>query len=202
LVKKTSPIAKMSDLKGRKIAVNRGSNVHYLLIRALESEKLSLKDVQTVFLAPADARTAFESGQVDAWVIWDPFQAAAELAGARVLRDGVGLVDNQFFYVVRREFAEEHAALVASVLDAYRSSSEWAGTHAEEVAQILAQSSGNAYEALLKAERRHVYGVRPITPEVLAQQAVIARRFFELGLIPRAVRPADAFLEAVAFRSP
>src|SRR5471030_965299 len=78
LVPKDSPIKSVQELKGKKVVLNKGSNVHYLLVRALEDAGLKYTDVQTVFLPPADARAAFERGSVDAWVIWDPYQAAAE----------------------------------------------------------------------------------------------------------------------------
>jgi sulfonate transport system substrate-binding protein len=77
LVPKDSPLKSVAELKGRKVAFNKGSNVHYLLVKALENAGLKYSDVQPVFLAPADARAAFERGSVDAWAIWDPFQAAA-----------------------------------------------------------------------------------------------------------------------------
>src|SRR6185312_2135990 len=70
-----SPIKKVSDLKGKKVALNRGSNVHFLLAKALESAKLSFSDIEVVYLAPGDARMAYQSKKVDAWVIWDPFFA-------------------------------------------------------------------------------------------------------------------------------
>src|SRR5690606_30844430 len=78
LVPKDSPIKSVAELKGKKVALNKGSNVHYLLVKALEDAGLKYTDVQAVFLPPADARAAFERGSVDAWVIWDPYQAAAE----------------------------------------------------------------------------------------------------------------------------
>lgn len=194
LVPKDSKVTKLADLKGKKVALNRGSNVHYLLLRALETAKLELSDIEVVFLAPADARSAFDSGKVDAWVIWDPFQAAAEIAGARVLQDGEGLVENQFFYVARRAFAEEHAELVRTVLKEFATLSEWAGAHPEEASTLLAKSSGVSYEALLKAEKRHAYGLKPITPEVLAQQQKIADAFFKLQITPKQIKLSDAAL--------
>lgn len=78
LVAKDSGIKTVADLKGKRVALNKGSNVHYLLVRALEEAGLTLKDIEPVYLPPADARAAFERGAVAAWVIWDPFQAAAE----------------------------------------------------------------------------------------------------------------------------
>jgi sulfonate transport system substrate-binding protein len=199
IVPKDSPIKKVSELKGKKVALNRGSNVHYLLLKALEREKLGIKDVEVVYLAPGDARPAFETGKVDAWVIWDPFLAAAEQAGARTLANGEGLVDNHLFYVVRREFAEKSPELVRLALDEYQALSEWESKNAEESAKILAQSSGITYEALLLSEQRHNYGVLPITPEILQKQQAIADAFKKLDLIPKEVRTADAFIPALTY---
>lgn len=194
-----SKLRTLADLKGKRIALNRGSNVHYLLLRALDSVQLTLGEVSVVYLAPADARSAFESGQVDAWVIWDPFLAAAELGGARVLKDGAGLVDNHLFYVAERSFAEQRAELVSAVLEQYRELSEWGKGHPEEAARLLSDSSGIAYEALLVSERRHTYGILPITPEVLSKQQIIADSFQKLQLIPQAIRVEQAFLPAAAY---
>jgi len=80
IVPKTSPIRTVAELRGKKIALNKGSNVHYFLVKLLEKNGLKYGDVQPVFLAPPDARAAFERGAVDAWVIWDPFLAAAQKA--------------------------------------------------------------------------------------------------------------------------
>jgi len=199
VVPRASKLQKLEDLRGKKIALNRGSNVHYLLLRALERAKLALTDVTVVYLAPPDARSAFDTGQVDAWIIWDPFLAAAELSGARILADGTGLVDNHLFYVVRREFAEQQPALVSGVLDEYRQLSEWAGGHAEEASKISAASSGVAYEALLRAERRHPYGLLPITTEILNKQQTIADAFQRQALIPGKIQVDQAYLPAAGY---
>ena len=111
LVPKDSPLKTVADLKGKKVALNKGSNVHYLLVKALEKAGVKYSEIEPVFLAPADARAAFERGAVDAWVIWDPFQAAAEAAtGARTLADGEGIVANYQFYLSSKKFAAERSA--------------------------------------------------------------------------------------------
>ena len=98
----------VADLKGRKVALNKGSNVHYLLVRALEAAGVGYGDIEPVYLPPADARAAFERGAVDAWAIWDPFLAAAQAAtGARTLADGTGLVSNHQFYLAAQPFAAD-----------------------------------------------------------------------------------------------
>jgi len=100
LVLRDSPIQRVADLRGKKVAFNRGSNVHYLVVRALEAAGLRYADIEPQFLAPADARVAFERRVVDAWAIWDPFLAAAEAPGnTRQLADGTGIAPNHQFYL-------------------------------------------------------------------------------------------------------
>ena len=113
LVPKDSKLNSVADLKGKKVALNKGSNVHYLLVKALEKAGVKYSEIEPVFLAPADARAAFERGAVDAWVIWDPFQAAAEAAtGARTLADGTGIVANYQFYFSSKKFVESDPKIV------------------------------------------------------------------------------------------
>lgn len=202
VVPEKSPIHELAQLRGKKVALNRGSNVHYLFLRALESAGLKFTDVELTFLAPPDARAAFDSGSVDAWVIWDPFLAAAELKGARVLRDGEGLVDNHQFYVARTAFADEHAPLVKVVLDAFSELSAWAEDHPEEAAKLTAAASGIAYDALLVAEKRHSYGLLPITPEILKKQQAIADAFFKLQVVPEAIDTSAAYLAKAGYARP
>jgi len=125
LVPKDSTVKSVADLKGKKVVLNKGSNVHYLLVRALEDAGLKYTDIQTVFLAPADARAAFEKGAVDAWVIWDPYQAAAEKQlQARTLKDGTGLVDNHQFYLATRPYAKDHPKVIEALVDEVRKTGE------------------------------------------------------------------------------
>ncbi|WLA46207.1 ABC transporter substrate-binding protein [Bradyrhizobium elkanii] len=89
---KDSPIKTIPDLRKKRVALNKGSNVNYFLVRALEASGLTYQDIEPVYLAPADARAAFERGAVDAWVIWDPYYAAAEIGlGARSMRTRAAL---------------------------------------------------------------------------------------------------------------
>jgi hypothetical protein len=113
LVATNSPIRTLADLKGKKIALNKGSNVHYLLVRALEKADVKYSEIELAFLAPADARAAFERGAVDAWVIWDPYQAAAEVAtGARTLADGTGLAPNYQFYFASQKLVDANPGVI------------------------------------------------------------------------------------------
>lgn len=186
LVPKDSPIRSLGDLKGKKIALNKGSNVHYLLVRALASAQLKYSDIQPVYLPPADARAAFERGSVDAWVIWDPFQAAAEAQlQARTLRDGQGLVSNHQFYLAARPFAEDHPKVVTTLIDEIRDIGRWVEANPDEATAQVAPLLGLSSEITRKAVIRQGYGAKPISSDVVRQQQKIADTFAELRLIPR-----------------
>ncbi|MBS2699576.1 ABC transporter substrate-binding protein, partial [Salmonella enterica subsp. enterica serovar 1,4,[5],12:i:-] len=91
VVPQDSAIRSVADLKGKRVALNKGSDVNYLLVSALEQAGLSYKDITPVYLPPSDARAAFQRGSVDAWVIWDPYYAEVEThANARRLKDAEG----------------------------------------------------------------------------------------------------------------
>jgi sulfonate transport system substrate-binding protein len=192
LVPKNSPIKTVADLKGRKVALNKGSNVHYLLVKALEKAGLSYSDIQTVFLAPSDARAAFVRGDVDAWVIWDPYQAAAEAAtGARTLADGTGIVSNHQFYFAAQKFTAESPHVVDATLAAVDDIDRWAKDNARTVAEELSPQIGIPAPVLEVALIRQSYGVKPLEAGVVAEQQRIADTFFKLGLLPKAVDVAS-----------
>lgn len=193
VVPKDSPIKNVAELKGRKIAVAKGSNANYLLIKLIEKAGLKFSDVSVVYLAPADARAAFESGRVDAWSIWDPFLAAAEKQlGARVLADGRGAVANHQFYLAARGFAEKHPEIVHILLDEIAKIDRWGKQNPKEVARFIAPLIGIELPVVELAAQRLTYGVKPVTDDVLAQQQKVADAFVELKLVPRPVRVADA----------
>jgi sulfonate transport system substrate-binding protein len=193
LVPKDSKIASVAELKGKKVALNKGSNVHYLLAKALEANGLKLADVDSVFLAPADGRAAFEAGKVDAWVIWDPFEAAAVAAtGARVLVDGTGLVQNYQYYLATRDYAAKQPQVIKALLAEIDTVDRWAAGNVTEVAKLLSPDVGLPVAVLDVSLGRLAYGVRPITPEILAYQQQIADTFHKAGLLPKAITVRDA----------
>lgn len=192
LVAKDSPIKSVADLKGKKIALNKGSNVHYFLIKALERAGVDYKDVDINFLPPADARAAFESGAVDAWAIWDPFYAAAQAAtGARTLVDGTGLVANHQFFLSETQFTADHPQVVDAILESLNEIDAWAKDRADEVATELSPKVGIPAPILKSAVVRLSYGLRPIDEAVIAEQQRIADTFFELGLLPEPIKVSD-----------
>ena len=193
LVPKDSKLTSVAELRGKKIALNKGSNVHYLLVKALEKAGVRYSEVEPVFLAPADARAAFERGAVDAWVIWDPFQAAAEAAtGARTLADGTGVVSNYQFYFSSKKFLESYPGIVDLVLAELREVDDWAKSDIHAVANQLAPAIGLPVGVVEVALKRQSYGIKPITDSVIADQQQVADTFFAFGLLPKQIKISDA----------
>jgi sulfonate transport system substrate-binding protein len=202
VVPRGSQLTTLADLKGKKIALNKGSNVHYLLVRAIEKAGLKYGDITPVYLPPADARAAFERGSVDAWVIWDPFLAAAQTQlGARVLADGSGLVSNHQFYLASTAYAQKHADIIAIVLDELARVDAWGAQHPKEAAAVLAAQTGLDAATVDLAAQRYAYGVTAVTPEVIAEQQRIADVFIDLKLIPKRLRVADIAWQAPAIQA-
>lgn len=192
LVPKDSPIQSVAELKGKKVVLNKGSNVHYLLVRALEDAGLKYSDITPVYLPPADARAAFERGSVDAWVIWDPFQSAAEKQlQARSLRDGTGLVDNHQFYLATRTYAEQHPQVIGTLVEEIRGVGEWVKGNLDKATSQVAPLIGLSPEITRQAVERQGYGAQFITPDVVEAQQKIADTFTELKLIPKQLTIKD-----------
>ena len=195
LVPKDSPIRTVAELKGKKVALNKGSNVHFLLVKLLEKAGVQYKDIDTVFLTPADARAAFERGSVDAWAIWEPFLAAAQRqTGARILADGNGVVSNHQFFLASRTYAAKRADVVAIVLEELAIVDQWAKTNPKEAAAALQPQIGLDQPTLELALSRGGYGVAPMNGTVLAEQQGIADTFYDLRLIPKHINVRDAIL--------
>jgi len=199
VVPKDSPIKTLADLKGKKVALNKGSNVHYLLVKALEKQGLKYGDVQVTFLPPADARAAFERGAVDAWVIWDPFLAAVEKqSGARLLLDGRGIVNNYAYYLAERGYAQQHPQVIQALFDDSQAQAAYVKANTKAAAAVVAPLQGLEPEVVEKSLTRYQFGVKPLTPAVAAEQQKIADVFHALGLIPKPIRVADALPANVA----
>lgn len=193
-----SPLNMLADLKGRRVALQKGSSAHYLLVRALEQAKLQWSDIEPAYLTPSEARAAFERGAVDAWVIWDPFYAAAELAiKPKVLSTGVGLSNNNSFYLASKAFADQYPRAVQGLLEALTAADAYVQNQRKESAQLIADFSGLSLATVhLFLSRRPVSPVAPLTAAITANQQRVADAFLKLELIPRAIKVADIVWQA------
>lgn len=192
LVKKDSPIKKVADLKGKKVAFAKGSSANYLIVKILESGGLKWSDITPVYLAPADARSAFEQGSIDAWVIWDPFYAATQANGnVRVIRDSQGLVTNRDFYLANKQFANQNPKIIQAIREETQKVSAWADKNPEQVANFLAPLLKIDQSVLLTVVKRRDFGFEPVTRPIVSEQQAIADTFYQLKLIPKPIKVAD-----------
>ncbi len=201
VVPKNSSIKNLIELRGKKIALNKGSNVHYLLVKLLEKGGVKYSEIEPIYLTPADARAAFERGSVDAWAIWEPFLAAVQRqTGARILADGQGVVSNHQFFLASRSYAQKRADVVSAVLEEVAAVDEWAKAHNNEAAAALQPQIGLDEPTLELALSRGGYGVKPVTDAVMAEQQHIADAFYNLKLIRKRINVRDATLPKLARR--
>lgn len=192
LVPANSPLRSVTDLKGRRVAFNKGSNVQYFLVKLLEKHGLKYSDIQPLFLSPPDARAAFERGDLDAWVIWDPFLASAQKGlGARVLVNAEGVANNRAYYFTSQDFAQRHPDIVRVAVQEITAIDRWVQGHQAQASQELAQVLGLPQPVTELYLSRVGYGTVPITPEILAEQQAIADTFHALKLIPKKLQLAN-----------
>lgn len=197
LVSADSPLKTIADLKGKRIAVQKGSSAHDLLGRVLQKAHLTWSDIQPIWLAPADARAALDKKSVDAWVIWEPFLSAAELEGhARPLIDGSAFETTYNFVIGNPDFVQAHPQETARFLNALNHAAQWIVDHPKESLQFYQQAIGlNADIAQRVLDKRYKPSLtQSITPTVAQAQQQIADRFYQEKVIPKQIHIQDAIL--------
>jgi sulfonate transport system substrate-binding protein len=143
-------------------------------------------------MPPSEAGPAFEQGDIEVWGIWDPLLAVMQQSvGARVVRDGQGLVNNYGFYVASRKFAQENPELVKIMVEELDKMSEWAESNRGYVVDFVSQELDIDKAVMEQAELRHHYNLLPMSDDVVASQQEIADAFYKLGLIDKEIKVAD-----------
>ncbi|WP_306357395.1 MULTISPECIES: ABC transporter substrate-binding protein [unclassified Nocardia] len=194
VVPRDSPLREPNDLRGKRIAVARGSSAHHHLLSVLNSAGLGFADIEPRYLQPADALAALSTGRVDAWATWDPYTAQAqEQAAARILVDGSGYVRGDSFYVAGRRALDNPATAAAlrDVLARIGRAHSWANGDTEAWATIFAQVTGLPVTVTRLAVARAPYRDHPIDDATVAAEQQVADAFAAAGLIPRRVTIAD-----------
>ncbi|EFO97639.1 hypothetical protein CRE_10783 [Caenorhabditis remanei] len=190
LVPKDSKITKLNELKGKRIALQKGSSAHYLLVQAVRKAGLQWSDIQPIWLTPADARAAFQKGAVDAWAIWDPFFASAQVEDqARILASGQGLSPNYTFYLASPDFVKKYPQAIKGIIQQINTADKWVQANRVATAQAIGQSTGlKPKVSQTFIERRpRLSGAAPLSAKVIADQQQLANRFSELKIIPNSI---------------
>jgi len=192
LVRENSNIKQIKDLKGKEIGFAKGSSSHFLLVKALEQDGLNYEDIIPAFLTPGDARVAFEQGNIDAIVVWDPFTASTEInSDGKMLVNGEGLSTDRDFFIATESFAAAHADIADMIINEVTESSEWANNNHDDLILMLAPILNIDEESIQMAVERRTYGVDDITEEIIEEQQEIADTFYELNIIPKEINVRD-----------
>ncbi len=203
VVRADSRIKRLADIKGKKVAFQRGSNAHYLLAKALREVGLKITDVQVVGLTPSEARDAFIQNKVEVWVASDPFLALVERTiPIRNLRNAAGINTLGGFYLGRRQFVTQNPELVRVFLEEADKAGEWADKNPAEAAKVLAPELKLDVSILETVSRRTVRRLRKLTPAIIAEQQRVADFYFQEKIIPRKIdirdaTPSPQLLEAI-----
>ncbi len=196
LVPKDSPIRSVTDLKGRTVSpTTRGSIGHYLLLRALEQAGLTPSDVKISFLQPGDATAAFASGELDAWSTWDPYAAAAADSGARVLVSGKGIMSGLSFLDAADKALQNPAkrAAMKDFVARFHKAHQWANTHVEESARVLAQAMGLPQPVTQAMKRRGPTVPVPLDGALRTELQQVADNYAQAGVVPAGLRVESFF---------
>ncbi|MGW4244466.1 ABC transporter substrate-binding protein [Nocardia sp. NPDC004722] len=193
VVPKDSAIKDPKDLRGKKIAVTKGSSAHYHLLSVLTKNGLTFNDIEPQYLQPADALAALSTGRVDAWTVWDPYVAQAELAGNRVLVDGKGYLKPDSFWVVGSKTLENKAtaAAVRDLLGRIQQAHVWITGHHEEWAKRSSEITGVPYDVTLLAVNRGNVADHPLDDATITAEQQVADAFSDAKLIPGKVKITD-----------
>lgn len=193
LVPENSPIKTVADLKGHKVAFQKGSSAHNLLLRALQQAGLTFKDIQPVYLSPADARAAFQQNNVDAWAIWDPYYSAALLqGGVKVLKDGEGLKKTGSFYLAARPFAEKNGEFVQGVLNIFSEADALTLSQRQASITLLAKTLGLPEPVIASyLDHRPPGIIKPVDASTAVLQQETADLFYNNRLVPKKIDIRD-----------
>jgi sulfonate transport system substrate-binding protein len=194
LVRQDSPITAIADLKGKRIAVGKGSSAHGHILAQLKNAALTPADVQLVFLQPADALSAFQQREVDAWAIWDPYtaQAAAQLPvrSIGVAKD----VTNGYWFGIASDQAladPKRNTALQDLLIRFEKAARWAKDHPDEWARSYAAAVGLDLTVAQVSQSRSLRLPTELDDEVIASEQKLADLFAESGQIASAPKFSD-----------
>ncbi|WP_424134456.1 ABC transporter substrate-binding protein [Roseomonas chloroacetimidivorans] len=184
LVRGDSAFRSLADLRGKRVAGNRGGWGQFLVRAALKRAGLEAGAVEHVFLGPAEAALAFRSGSVDAWAIWEPYVSIeVERFGARVLLDGTGLTPTISFLAAHENALRNRRPQLAELMQRQRAGWAWADGHIPEYAATNARLTRLPEDAVRRAFNVQRTRAIPLDSEVVAELQDAADRSVEFGLL-------------------
>jgi sulfonate transport system substrate-binding protein len=194
VVPQNSTLKTVADLRGKSVAVAKGSSANFQLLVALKKAGLSFADVKAQYLQPPDALAALSAGKVDAWAIWDPYTAQAQnQLKARILQDGTGLVNGFEFQVASTKALADRgrAAAMRDYVSRLQKAHIWVNAHPADWAATFSKLTGLPVQVTTTTVDRSGYKDLKLDADVIAREQQVADAFQEAGLIPGAVKIDD-----------
>jgi sulfonate transport system substrate-binding protein len=153
-----SGIKSPKDLRGKKVAVVKGSYAHHLLVLVLQKGGLTTSDIEFINLSQADIATSIVNGTIDAAAVWEPLLTKLETQGAvRVLTNGTGIKKGASVFIVSNDFVTKHRDQTKAVLKAYQRGADFIKANPKAAAQLIAKDVNLAPDLLLKVLAKFDY---------------------------------------------
>lgn len=173
VVTKDSPINSVADLKGKKVAVTKGTDPYFFLLQSLATAGLSPSDIEIVNLQHADGKTALERGNVDAWSGLDPFIAETiQQQGSRFVYRNPNF-NTYGFLNAREDFIANHPDALQAVVNSYEEARKWAKAHPDQLAALLASQANIPLSVAQEELTRTLVDIDPVPGD--PQRAVLTR---------------------------
>jgi sulfonate transport system substrate-binding protein len=193
LVREGSATRSLADIRGKKVAFARGTSGQSVLLKLLAKAGLAYGDVVPVFLSPNDASAALSRGDVDVWVVHDPYFAFAErVQRARAIATTKDIVNGNSVYVANPEFARKYPKTLAAAIDEVTNVTTWAAQNRDKFAEATSAAIGMNVDAVRVAIGRSDLTVGPVTSAIVAQLQDTADAFLNVGFIPKPIVVRDA----------
>lgn len=194
LVRADSPIRSVADLRGKSVAVGKGSSAHGNILAQLQKAGLTPQDVKLVFLQPADALSAFTSGQADAWAIWDPYTAQAEQQiPVRSIAEATGVTNGAGFGIASSAALADpkRNTALGDLLVRYAKATRWAQDHPVDWARSYGAAVGLDLQVATVAQGRSLRASTAFSDQLLNSEQKLADLFAETKQIASAPTFAD-----------
>jgi sulfonate transport system substrate-binding protein len=194
LVRADSPIKTVADLRGKSVAVGKGSSAHGHILIQLQKAGLSPADVKLVFLQPADALTAFTSGQADSWAVWDPYTAQVEQqVPVRSIARATGVTNGAGFGIASDTALADpkRNTALSDLLVRYAKATQWARDHPEEWARSYSGAVGLDLPVGTVAQGRSLRSPTALSEQLIGSEQQLADLFAETKQIASAPKFAD-----------